>query len=400
MRQGRQWEGPAREIGFAAGLWRRDDFVAERILGVVFNWMRRRRADEPSSAADRAAAETRQLAEAALRTAEAVKQQLEQDRQALASLIESIKPKNETPRRFVTLASAMAACAVIVIVAASLIPPAFSAPPPNYSDAGVASLYVWANSLNTEQAEALRNPGVSLRVIADQRSSYLEYVATFPKRLIGDRFVLGISGTAVLSDLKSDASDVSNEYPECQVESHDGRATPRLCQLITGIVPSVSSESALGCRSMDKEEAISIRFSGNAHVNSSFDWAHHIASIPYLGDVPGLGPGSVDDLVEGTFGQNFPSASLTTCYYLALNPEWTEYTPDFAPTYHIGDEMTWDPASNEASYIVVSTERGAQWKGNVLLAILGVFGPAFLSLVVVTVRSGYRLRSQSPRRRK
>jgi hypothetical protein len=57
----------------------------------VFTWVRRRWADKSSSARDRAAAETRELAEAALRTAEAVKQELEKDRQSLASLIESIK---------------------------------------------------------------------------------------------------------------------------------------------------------------------------------------------------------------------------------------------------------------------------------------------------------------------
>ena len=67
---------------------------------------------------------------------------------------------------------------------------------------------------------------------------------------------------------------------------------------------------------------------------------------------------------------------------------------------HIGDEMTWDPASNMANYVVVSTERSAQWKGNALLAIVGVFGPAFLSLSVMTARSGYRLRAQSLRHRK
>ena len=366
----------------------------------MFDWVRGRWADKSSSARDRAAAETRELAEAAFRTAEAVKQELEKDRQSLASLIESIKPKNETPRQFVTLATAAATCAVIVIVAARLLPPAFSAPPPNYGEAGVASLYVWENSLNKGQADALRDPGVSLSVEADQTSSDVDYVATFPKRLIGDRYVLGISGSAVLSDFKSDVSGVSNEYPECRAEGQGGRGLPASCQLITGIVPSVSSRSAFGCRSKSEEKAISIQFSGNARVNSSFDWAHHITSLPYLGDVPGMGSGSVDDLVEGAFGQNFPAVSLTTCYYLGLNPKWTEYTPDFAPTYHIGDEMAWDPASNMASYVVVSTERGAQWKGNALLVILGVFGPALLSLSVMTVRSGYRLRAQSRRRRK
>jgi hypothetical protein len=188
---------------------------------------------------------------------------------------------------------------------------------------GVASLYVWENSLNTNQAGALQDPGISLSVWADQRSSQVEYVATFPDGLIGGRFVLGISGSAVLSDFKTDVSGASNEYPDCQEDGQGGKALPETCQLVTGIIPSATDMSAIGCRSKDDQKTISVSFSGMAHVNSSFDWAHKIASLPYLGDVHGPGDGSVDDLVTRAFGQNFPAANLTSCYYLELNPELT-----------------------------------------------------------------------------
>jgi len=335
------------------------------------------------------------MAEEALRAAGTLKRELEHDRKELASLIKGIKPKDETLGRFLTLALATGACSLLVILSASLMPAAFSAPPPNYGTAGVASLYVWENSLNKNQAGALQDPGISLSVAADQLSSQVEYVATFPAGLIGDRFVLGISGSAVLADFKTDVSGASNEYPDCQEEGQGGKTLPATCQLITGIIPSVSDVSAIGCRSKGDQKTISVSFSGKAHVNSSFDWAHQIASLPYLGDAHGLGSGSVDDLVVGAFGQNFPPANLTSCYYLGLNPELTDYTPNFPPTSHIGDTMTWDPASNMANYVVVSAERSAEWKGDALLAVLGVFGPALLSFLGMTVRSGYRLRSQS-----
>jgi hypothetical protein len=283
----------------------------------------------------------------------------------------------------------------LVILSARLMPAAFSAPPPNYSTTGIASLYVWENSLNKNQVRALQDPGISLSVAADQLSSQVEYVATFPVDLVGDRFVLGISGSAVLADFRTDVSGASNEYPDCQEEGQGGQTLPATCQLITGIIPGVTDESAIGCRSKGDQKTISVSFSGKAHVNSSFDWAHQIASLPYLGDVHGFGGGSVDDLVVGAFGQNFPPVNLTSCYSLGLDPGLTDYTPNFSPTIHVGDNMTWDPASNTANYVVVSTKRSAEWKGDALLAVLGVFGPALLSFLGMTVRSGYRLRSQS-----
>jgi hypothetical protein len=339
------------------------------------------------------------MAEEALRVAGTLRQELERDRKELASLIKSMKPKDETPARFIALALAAGVCALIVVFSARLMPAAFTAPPPNYGTVGIAGLYVWQDSLNKNQAGALQEPGISLSVWADQRSSHVEYVATFPDGLIGDRFVLGMSGSAVLTEFKTDVSGASNEYPDCQEEGEGGKTLPATCQLITGIIPSASDESAIGCRSMADQKTISVSFSGNAQSNSSFDWAHQIASLPYLGDVPGAGSGSVDDLVFGAFGQNFPAANLTSCYYLGLDPELTDYTPNFQPTTHIGDSMAWDPASNVANYIVVSTERSAEWKGDALLAVLGVFGPALLSFLGMTLRSGYRLRSESRRRR-
>jgi len=373
--------------------------MAQHILNSMLKWVRRNRGSASSSSRDQATAETRELAEAALRTAEAVKQELEHDRRVLAKLIEDTRPKRATPIRFLVLILVTAICALIVTLSAIPIPAAFSSPPPNYADPGAVGLFVWANSLNAAQAGTLQNPGISLSAVADQRSSELEYVATFPKKLIGDRFVIGITGSAVLSDFKSDGADGSNEYPECEAEEQGNETHPLRCQLITGIIPSKSSERAFGCRSKDDEDRVSIRFTGNARITSSFDWAHHLTSLPYLGNVRGFGTGSVEDIVEGTFGQNFPPASLTTCYYLGLNPHWTEHTPDFAPTSHVGDNMIWDPASNMADYVVVSTERSAQWKGTVLVAMLGVFGPAFLSLLVMTFNTGYSLRSQSRQRR-
>lgn len=364
----------------------------------MFSWLRRR-GENRSAPHDQVIAETRDLAEAVLRTAETIRQEREQDRQALASLVESLKPKNETPRRFFGLLVATAICAAVVIVAVQLAPAAFAAPPPNYADAGVVGLYVWSNPLNGAQASALRDPGVSLSVVADQRSSRVKYVATFPKKLVGDRFVVGVSGSAVLDNFESSGLGVSNEYPACQVMRQDGKSLAAAsCQLITGIVPSASSGSLTGCRSKNDEETVAIQFSGTAHVNSTFDWAHHITSLPYAGNTRGAGFGNVDDIVVGSFGQNFPEATLTTCYQVGLNPAWTDYTPNFAATIHIGDTMAWDPASNAAGYVIVSTERSAQWKGNALYAALGVFGSAFLSLLVTTIRSGHRLRSQSKRR--
>jgi hypothetical protein len=226
-------------------------------------------------------------------------------------------------------------------------------------------------------------------------SSHVEYVATFPASLAGDRFVLGITGTAVLTDFKTDVSGASNEYPDCLAQVQGGKTLPSMCQLITGIIPAISDETAIGCQSKSNQSTVSVSFSGTAHVNSSFDWAHKITSLPYLGNTRGVGSGSVDDLVTATFGQNFPAANLTSCYYLGLDPELTDYTPNFAPTTHVGDTMDWDPASNLANYLVVSTERSAEWKGDLLLAVLGVFGPALLSSLGLTIRTGYRLRSQA-----
>lgn len=357
------------------------------ILTDVFNWLRR---CGSRASCEETVAEVRELTKTVLRSTDTLRQELERDRRELASLVESLKPKPETWRRFLGLFLSTVVLASIVAFVVSLIPPAFSSPPPNYGDTGIASLYVWANPLNDGQPDALRDPGVSLSAVADQKGSGLEYVATFPRRLAGDRFVLGIGGSAVLDDFRSSA-DVTNEYPGCQVQGQDGETVPHACQLITGIIPSESDELSAGCRSDTDEETISVRFSGNADLNSSGDWAHHITSLPYLGNVRGLGPGSVDDLVGSVFGPNFAPATLTTCFRLATNPEWTEYTPNFSPTSHVGDVMTWDPASNTANYVVVSTERGAQWKGNALLAILGVFGPALLTVSGMMVRSFCRL---------
>lgn len=338
------------------------------------------------------------MAEEALRATETLKQEVERGHKELTSLIKDLKPKEETQERFFVLIFATAICALFVGISARLVPAAFSSPPPNYGTDGVASLYVWQDSLDTGQEAALQDPGISLSVDADQLSSHVAYVATFPASLAGERFVLGITGTAVLADFKTDVSGVSNEYPDCLDQAQGGKTLPATCQLITGIIPTTSDETAIGCQSNSNHNTVSVSFSGTAHVNSSFDWAHKITSLPYLGDTRGAGGGSVDDLVTETFGQNFPAANLTSCYYLGLDPELTDYTPDFAPTTHVGDAMDWDPASNFANYLVVSTERSAEWKGDLLLAVLGVFGPALLSSLGLTIRSGYRLRSQARKR--
>lgn len=354
----------------------------------------RRWVDKTSPSLDETAAETRRIAEAALSATENLKVELQQDQHATAALIAAVKPREETPRRFALLAISTVLCGFVVAASATLMPAAFSAPPPNYGDVGVVGLYVWANPLNEGQAQALDDPGVSLGAMVDQRSPRVEYVATFPEALVGDRFVIALAGSAVVSGFDSSTADVSNEYPDCQLEGSDVDDRRPTCQLITGIIPSASKESA-ACRADDGGgETISVRFSGEAvRVTSAYDWAHHVTSLPYLGNIPGMGGGNVDDLVTGAFGFNFPETNVSTCYNLLLNPGWTDYTPSFAPTLHVGDTMSWDPASEMASYLVVSTERGAAWKGNALLALLGVFGPALLSLMALTARSGYRLYS-------
>jgi hypothetical protein len=362
----------------------------------VFRRIVRRWVDRTSPSTDQTAAETRRIAEDALRATETLKVELQEDQQATASLIAAVKPKEETPRRFAFFAITTVLCGSLVLAAAIRIPAAFSAPPPNYGDPGVVGLYVWANPLNKGQARALDDPGLSLSAMVDQRSARVKYVATFPKALAGDRFVIALSGTAVLSDFGSSVADVSNEYPECQPEGNEVDDLRLRCQLVTGIIPSASKESPACHVDGSDGEMISVRFSGDAaHVTSSYDWAHHVTSLPYLGNVPGAGAGNVDGLVSGAFGANFPEANVRTCYNLLLNPEWTDYTPNFAPTLHIGDVMSWDPASEMAVYLVVSTERGAAWKGNALVALVGVFGGAFLTLLVATARSGHRLYSQA-----
>jgi hypothetical protein len=355
--------------------------------------------------------ETRKQADAALRAAEAakvqaalakresesVKGELALNRIALRELMRHSRPRKETPRRFLFLVLGTLICASLVSISASLIPPAFSAPP-NYVDPGVVGLFVWTNALNEKQSTVLQKPGISLSVQVSQRDSRVQYVASFPKELVGDRFVIGIAGSAVLDDVESGEVKVDIERPACRTDDVTSPARPERCQLITGIIPDRSDERAFGCGT-DGDDNITVAFSGRAGLTSSFDWAHHLTSLPYLGNVRGSGVGSVQDLVEGAFGPNFPDAFLTTCYHLGLNPKWTEYTPNFAPTTHLGDTMDWDPASNLAGYVVVSTERGAQWKGNALLAVVGVFGPAFLSLSVLAVRAGRSLMAQPRRRR-
>ena len=365
------------------------------MLNRVFKWFRQQGRNH-FAARRRSTADAQVIAESVVKMTETVKQELVEQRRLLGSLVGAVKPKKETGKRFLTLVLATILVAMIVLLAADFTRPAFSSPPPNYGQSGVASLYVWANSLNEQQDDALQNSGISLTVTADQRSSKVEYTAMFPARLAGDRFVLATAGIAVLSGFRSTVPGVTNEYPRCLVEGQSEPAQ-RSCQLITGIIPGASGSFTTACGFDGSEETVTVRFSGDAAVNSSYDWAHHITSLPYLGNVPGTGPGSVNDLVVGAFGDNFPPANLTTCYYLGLNPDWMEYVPNFTPTYHIGDNMAWVPASNMASYLVVSTERSAEWWGNVLLLILGVFGPTLLTLIGMTARSGYRLFSQTRR---
>jgi hypothetical protein len=347
----------------------------------VFKQIVRRWVEGTSPSTDQTAAETRRIAEDALRVSQSLKDE-----------VQKLVPKNETPRRFALLAIATVLCASGVIASFVLMQPGFGAPPPNYGVPGIVGLYVWSNPLNAGQTQALSESGVSLRASVDQRSPRVEYVASFPKALAGDRFVIGLAGAAVLSDFDSSVADADNEYPPCQLEHSDQQAS---CQLVTGIIP-FDSDEPLACRDGGGVEMVSVRFSGDtAGVNSSYDWAHHVTSIPYLGNLPETGSGSVDGIVTGTYGDNFVETNLTTCYNLLLNPAWTDFTPNFEPTLHVGDTMMWDPASNRAGYLVVSTERSAAWKGNALLGLFGVFGGALLTLLVATARSCGRLRSQA-----
>jgi hypothetical protein len=198
--------------------------------------------DRASPSTDQTAAETRRIAEDALRATESLKVELQQNQQATASLIAAVKPKEETPRRFTSLAIGTMLCGFIVVASAVRLPAAFSAPPPIYGIPGVVGLYVWANSLNEGQAQALDDPGLSLRARVDQRSPRVDYIATFPKTLVGDRFVVALGGSAVLSDFDSSVADVSNEYPDCQAEDSEADDRRQPCELVTGIIPSASKE--------------------------------------------------------------------------------------------------------------------------------------------------------------
>jgi len=57
--------------------------------------------------------------------------------------------------------------------------------------------------------------------------------------------------------------------------------------------------------------------------------------------------------------------------------------------------MMWNPDDNGATLTVVSTGQRVAWEGNMLLAVLGIAGGAFLTLAVATYRSGMALRRHS-----
>lgn len=224
-------------------------------------------------------------------------------------------------------------------------------------------------------------------------------VSRFPKEFAGKPFVLALAGSAVLRDVNARDVAYSDKYGQCPA----GVPTYVVgCQLISGTVPVPVNETTITAASLcfpweKNVEVISVSFSGTARINSSPDWAHRVTSLPYLGNPIGNGPDidGISALGEADLGSAFGRAELSGCQFLNTSPAWTDSTTSWPPTIDKGDFMMWNPDDNGATLTVVSTGQRVAWEGNMLLAVLGIAGGAFLTLAVATYRSGMALRRHS-----
>jgi hypothetical protein len=355
---------------------------------------RRRRKAQRETQPRPSLTETRDIAEAAKRAAEDVRAALQRDRSLHLAMLKKKSDRKETPARFVLLLGALLACVSLLVTASILVPPAFTSPSTNLTDLGAAGVFVEAAGLDRKQTPLLEGEGITLTTYLSQRDSQATYELGFPKQFAGKGFVLALTGSAILRDFHSEGRDSSDKSVECPANIS---ADVAYCQLIIGKVPVPTNEhdivSASYCYPWQKNvEVISVRLSGRQRINSSPDWAHHITSLPYLGNQREIG--GVSGLGEAYLGPDFKQAELSGCQSLIRNPKWTDFTPSWPPSLDKGDVMTWRENDNGAMLTVVSTERSASWKGNMLLALIGIAGGGLITLFVATFRSGMSLRKQ------
>jgi len=300
------------------------------------------------------------------------------------------QPKGkETPGRFVAYLASSFACLGLLVFTSALVPAAFSSPPPNLTDLGAVGVFVDKNDLDPAQISLLDSGAVTITTYLSQMDDSVSYELSFPEALAGKRFVLGLTGSAVLHDFRAAEGDLLSVT---SVQCPPGVAD---CALVSGSVPTDTTSTGASLCFPDHNDVdhIDVRFSGTARINSAPDWAHHITSLPYLGHQFQTGRiGGVGELGHAQLGSTFALTAPQACQFLTRNPQWTDLTPSWPPSLSKGDTMGWNPDDNGAMLTVVSTERSAAWKGNLLLALIGVAGGVLISLVVATYKSGRALR--------
>jgi hypothetical protein len=307
----------------------------------------------------------------------------------------SRRARRTAVNRFSLLALLTVACLLLLIGCAFLVPPAFSSPPPNFIDLGAANVLVEEGGGLTADQQATLRAGLIVTAEVSQLSPSVGYEISFPPALAGKKFLLALSGSAVLSNIRSKETALQTRITRCPkvgIPAED--RIPQTCQLISGQVPTLSDETTGVdiCDPGKKDtESIPVRIEGRGKAVSSPDWAHHLTSFPDLRN-PTTKEFSMSQWGNIVLPTRYLLSQQHGCFLLSKNPNWTDFTPNVTPNVNVGDTAAWTPYSTEFTLIsVVNTERSAAWKGNLLIAFIGIVGGGLLGLLVATVKAGKAL---------
>lgn len=272
------------------------------------------------------------------------------------------------------------------IVAATFVPAAFTSPPATFDDPSGVQVLVESNNSATSIGESYR-AGVYIAAQYSQGAGWTPtyYTLFFPRSFVGKKFVVALSGSAVLADPQTPEQRASITTDTCHAyKGGFGRGNfTQPCQIIQGTVPDHLASIALECIppsvQAHNSDEVSVYLTGLSPSNNQrLNWAHWMTTLPTFYSYK---PDSSWDYRGLALNGKFGGIQEVGCKGLRLNEEWEVGDLSENTTLTAARELIW--ADGNASMAVVSKERGAEGIGNILLATAGALAALGIGFIPV-----------------
>jgi hypothetical protein len=289
---------------------------------------------------------------------------------------------------------------------ATFIPAAFSDPVVDYSQSGEVMVAVSDPAPPAGSKQKVGPTSVAVSVGYFEFGSEASYTYWFPRNLVGRRFVIIMTGSALLDVLEDSplVSPPQGPDPAMFLKVRDGEcaasgAWPDTCRVFAGVIPprSASTLDTSCLPPADQQNYSPVTISGFMRMTRSLDWAHGVTFLPDL--LAASTPRDIDSFEDLRLDGRFRSLDQEACKSYTPDPDWKlgDVSVASSSTTPRGD-LIWKGDLGSTDVTLVSARRDAGALGNILLAAVGALAALSIGFMPVTYDSWRRWRIS--RRRK